>query len=58
MDDWCEEGLPAAARRHLQSLTMPTGSSVWEAHLDALGISSVRHWCIAAKVALRCVPIE
>jgi hypothetical protein len=49
---WCEEGLPAAPRRQLQSLTTITGTPAWEAHLDALGITSVRHRRIATEGAL------
>jgi hypothetical protein len=52
LEYWSEEGLPAAARRHLQSLTTITGTSAWEAHLDALGIVNVRHRRIATEGAL------
>ena len=52
LEYWCEEGLPAAARRQLQSLTTITGTPAWEAHLDALGIVSVRHRRIATEGAL------
>lgn len=52
LDYWCEEGLPAAPRRQLQSLTTITGTPAWEAHLDALGIVSVRHRRIATEGAL------
>lgn len=52
LEYWCEEGLPAAARRQLQSLTTITGTPAWEAHLDALGITSERHRRIATEGAL------
>jgi hypothetical protein len=52
LEYWCEEGLPAAPRRQLQSLTTITGTPAWEAHLDALGITSVRHRRIATEGAL------
>jgi hypothetical protein len=52
LEYWSEEGLPAAARRQLQSLTTITGTPAWEAHLDALGITRVRHRRIATEGAL------
>lgn len=52
LEYWSEEGLPAAARRHLQSLTTITGTPAWEAHLDALGITRERHRRIATEGAL------
>jgi hypothetical protein len=52
LEYWCEEGLPAAARRQLQSLTTIRGTPAWEAHLDSLGIVSVRHRRIATEGAL------
>jgi hypothetical protein len=52
LNDWCEEGLPAAPRRQLQSLSTITGTPAWEAHLDTLGIVSVRHRRIATEGAL------
>ncbi|WP_300971532.1 transposase [Thiocapsa sp.] len=52
LEYWCEEGLPAAPRRQLQSLTTIMGTPAWEAHLDALGITSVRHRRIATEGAL------
>ncbi|WP_295583638.1 hypothetical protein [uncultured Lamprocystis sp.] len=52
LEYWCEEGLPAAARRPLQSLTTITGTPAWEAHLDALGITRERHRRIATEGAL------
>ncbi|WP_325291220.1 hypothetical protein [Thiocapsa sp.] len=52
LEYWCEEGLPAAARRQLQSLTTITGTPAWGAHLDALGITSMRHRRIATEGAL------
>ncbi len=52
LEYWCEEGLPAAARRQLQSLTTITGTPAWEAHLDALGITRERHRRIATEGAL------
>jgi hypothetical protein len=49
LEYWVEEGLPAAPRRQLQSMTTITGTPAWEAHLDALGIVSVRHRRIATE---------
>lgn len=51
---WCEEHLPKAPRERLQGAT-PTsivGVAAWSAHLDALGITGVRHRRIATEGAL------
>jgi hypothetical protein len=58
LEYWCEEGLPAAPRRHLQRLPTITGTPAREAHLDALGIASVRQRRIATEGALPGGPIE
>jgi hypothetical protein len=52
LEYWCEEGLPAAPRRQLQRLSTITGAPAWKAHLDALGIVSVRHRRIVTEGAL------
>jgi hypothetical protein len=55
LDYLVEQGLPQEPRRRLQT-QWPAGGiadpSCWEAHLDALGIDSVRHRRIATEGAL------